>query len=63
MYLVLVDLEKCIGCGVCVNVCPLDVYRLGPDGKADPYQAGKCEGCMGCTEVCPEVCITVQNIR
>ena len=28
-----VDKETCIGCGVCVSVCP-DVYSMDDDGKS-----------------------------
>ncbi len=29
-----VDKEKCIGCGLCVSLCP-EVFQLGEDGKAE----------------------------
>lgn len=28
-----VNKEKCIGCGLCPNLCP-EVFELGEDGKA-----------------------------
>jgi len=28
-----VDENKCIGCGVCVSVCP-DVFEIGENGKS-----------------------------
>jgi len=28
MYEIEVDREKCIGCGECVDVCPVDVYEM-----------------------------------
>jgi NAD-dependent dihydropyrimidine dehydrogenase PreA subunit len=59
MFLVNVTLEKCTGCGECVNICPVEVFQLGPDEKTDPYQAGECIGCMSCVEICPEKCIEV----
>jgi NAD-dependent dihydropyrimidine dehydrogenase PreA subunit len=62
MFLVNVNLECCTGCGECVNICPVEVYRLGPDGKTDPYQAGECVGCMSCVEVCPDHCIEVREM-
>jgi 2-oxoglutarate ferredoxin oxidoreductase subunit delta len=51
-----------MGYGFCVNVCPVDVFRMGEDGKTDPYQAGKCVGCMSCVEVCPGKCIEVKEL-
>ena len=29
-----IDAAICIGCGACVEKCPLDALRLGEDGKA-----------------------------
>jgi NAD-dependent dihydropyrimidine dehydrogenase PreA subunit len=62
MFIINVDLEKCTGCGECVNVCPVQVYELGPDGKTNPVNAGECVGCMSCVEVCPVQCITVTEM-
>ena len=31
-YNVNVDVDKCIGCGECVDVCPVEVYEI-KDGK------------------------------
>jgi len=28
-----INQEKCIGCGLCVSLCP-EVFELGEDGKA-----------------------------
>lgn len=32
-----VDQYLCIGCGVCVGLCP-KVFRMGADGKSGVYQ-------------------------
>jgi NAD-dependent dihydropyrimidine dehydrogenase PreA subunit len=40
MFVINIDLEKCTGCGECVNICPVQVYELGPDGKTNPVNAG-----------------------
>ena len=29
-----VDQEACIGCGVCVDICP-EVFRMNADGKSE----------------------------
>lgn len=29
-----VDQEKCIGCGLCVGMCP-EVFRMNADGKSE----------------------------
>jgi len=56
-----VDAEKCIGCGNCVEVCPVDVYEI-QDGKSVPINAEECLGCESCLEACEEDAITLSEI-
>ncbi len=44
MYDVKVDKEKCVGCGECVEICPVDVYEI-IDEKSVPVNAEECLGC------------------
>jgi NAD-dependent dihydropyrimidine dehydrogenase PreA subunit len=60
MYEPVVDVEKCIGCGECVEVCPVDVYELR-DGKSVVVMEEDCLGCESCIEVCEEEAITVSE--
>lgn len=55
-----VDKDKCIGCGECVDVCPVDVYEI-QDGKSEPVNGDECIGCQSCVEVCPQNCITIEE--
>ena len=32
-----VDKDVCVGCGMCVGVCP-DAFRMGEDGFAEGWQ-------------------------
>jgi len=45
-----VDKEKCVGCGVCVNVCPAGAISV-KDDKA--VISDKCVDCGRCVQVCP----------
>jgi NAD-dependent dihydropyrimidine dehydrogenase PreA subunit len=56
-----VDVEKCIGCEECVEVCPVEVYEI-QDGKAIPANGEECIGCESCIEVCEQDAITVTEI-
>ena len=62
MYLINVNMDCCTGFGECVNICPVQVYQIGSNGKTDPYQEGECVGCMSCVEVCPDKCIEVKEM-
>ena len=59
-YNVTVDVDKCVGCGECVDICPVGVYEM-KDGKSDPVNADECVGCESCIEVCEGHCITVEE--
>lgn len=60
-YNVTVDVDKCVGCRECVDVCPVEVYQM-VDGKSDPVNAEECLGCESCVEVCQGHCITVEEL-
>lgn len=44
--------KKCISCGTCVAICPVEAISFGKDGKAviDPQ---KCIHCGACRASCP----------
>ncbi|WP_202709363.1 DUF362 domain-containing protein [Sporosalibacterium faouarense] len=46
-----VDAEKCISCGICVDKCDFNAIE-NPDTAI--IDEGKCVGCAGCIAVCPE---------
>jgi len=53
-----VDEEKCLGCGKCVESCPIGAISLNEDGLAI-VDKEKCEGCLKCAKACPNEAITV----
>ncbi len=60
----IVDNAKCKGvdeCGECIDICPMDVFDKGKDGKCDPVSADACEGCESCVETCEEEAITLEG--
>lgn len=59
-YNVNVDADKCVGCGECVDVCPVEVCEI-KDGKSEPVNAEECLGCESCVEVCETSAITVEE--
>jgi ferredoxin len=57
--LVIVDLDKCIGCGICVQDCPLGAIRLK---KKKASVDDRCSQCGACVKVCPEEALTLEDI-
>ena len=55
---IVVDHDKCDGCGECVSVCPNDVFELNDEGKSEPVHAEDCDACCSCVESCPNEAIT-----
>jgi len=60
MPTVTVDKKKCDGDGVCVDICPMNVYEM-VDGKSDPVRSDDCIMCMACVNACPNQAITVEG--
>ncbi len=58
----IVDYEKCISCGKCVDYCKLGVYRLDVAQKksrpiaVNPYNCVVL--CKGCQDICPSGAIS-----
>jgi len=46
------DLEKCTGCGICVERCPVDAVSI-IDGKAVLVKPEACPYCTKCEDACP----------
>lgn len=58
-----IDPHRCIGCELCVKVCPLDILRMEPDGvgksKAVIVYREECQSCFLCEIYCPTDAIYV----
>lgn len=56
---IIINEEKCIGCGLCVKDCPSS-YISVENGKAHPNTGG-CIECGHCYAICPQGAITMAN--
>ena len=63
---VVINVERCKGCDLCVVTCPSNVLELQPKevnnkGYHYVYMKNKdaCTGCANCGYICPDGCLTV----
>ena len=55
----LIDEPNCIGCALCLKVCPTDAI-VGAHKFLHTVIAADCTGCEKCLPVCPTDCISMQ---
>ena len=65
---VIVDENRCKGCGLCVHACPKKILKLSKDklnskgfAPATVEEQDKCIGCAFCATMCPDVAITIEK--
>ena len=62
---VIVDANRCKGCGLCTRACPKKIMALSKVFNAKGYNPAecvdesKCIGCALCGRTCPDVAIEV----
>ena len=63
---VLIDKERCKGCGFCVEFCPRGALEMSDETNPKGYalaavaDASKCLGCGLCDILCPEFAIRLE---
>lgn len=55
-----VDREKCVGCGMCLLVCPHAVLAM-EDGHVRIENRDACMECGACAQNCPVEAVTVKT--
>lgn len=53
-----VDRDRCIDCGACVSICPVEAIEMGEDWVVR-FDEEKCVGCGACVKACPMKAITL----
>lgn len=53
-FLLQINSERCVGCDVCIRICPQEALRLLEQEERAFYviDSGRCDGCGFCLELC-----------
>ncbi len=61
MYIITIDEKKCNGCGECVKICPVEIYKL--DGnRVVVGNTDECSNCQSCVSVCEPQAIAISEV-
>jgi len=55
-FTVVVDEERCRGCGRCIEICPYRAVSFNPNGVGGWHAVvdeALCKGCGNCISICP----------
>ena len=60
-----INQDTCIGCGECVNSCPMDVIRMDTETRKPEIMFQEdCQTCSLCSHFCPvEGTITISPVK
>ncbi|MGD9123751.1 MAG: 4Fe-4S binding protein [Desulfarculaceae bacterium] len=56
------DPKKCNRCGICIDMCPMDVLRFSDEGLPFMRYRDDCWYCDVCVFVCPRKAITMIDL-
>ena len=55
-----IDAGQCVGCAICVDVCPDAALAMGPDDLRPVWRAEHCTPCDKCVHECPTAAISLK---
>ena len=70
MSRIVIDQDRCKGCGLCTLACPYELVRMSERFNAKGYRPAeftdlkdKCIGCANCATMCPDIVIVVYRTK
>ncbi len=55
------DVDACIGCKICLKVCPSEALVFKPEEKKIKHYVSRCTFCSQCVDVCPKDCLKMSD--
>ena len=55
------DREKCIGCKLCIKVCPCEAIEFIEKEKKIKIFLSRCCFCSQCNDICPTKCLSMSD--
>ncbi|MBN2395459.1 MAG: 4Fe-4S dicluster domain-containing protein [Candidatus Atribacteria bacterium] len=55
------DRDACIGCKLCIKVCPAEAIEFIPDNKKVKIHIDRCIFCAQCNDICPKNCLNMSE--
>ena len=55
------DKEKCIGCKLCIKVCPCEAIEFKEKEKKIKIYLARCCFCSQCNDICPTNCLSMSD--
>ncbi len=56
-----VDKTKCVGCGICVDFCPVNAIAIS--NRKAFVDKTKCTDCGFCIDKCPKGALSMENVN
>jgi 2-oxoglutarate ferredoxin oxidoreductase subunit delta len=60
MSRILINTDRCKRCGVCIDLCPRQVYTASRDGWPEPANMEHCATCGLCELWCPDYAVEIE---